>query len=56
MRKGKKIRKVSRRQLADPKLGISYNDRLQQSKVEIRSGRFKIKEHGNGYATLMKPD
>lgn len=56
MKKGKNIEKVSRKELADPKLGMNYKDRLQQSKLEVRSSGLKIKEHGNGYATLMRLD
>lgn len=54
MKKGVDIKKVSRKELADPKLGLTYKDRIRQSKVEVKSCEFKIKEFGNGYATIMR--
>ncbi len=45
---------LSRKQLADSKFGIKYKDRLGQSRIEPKCGKMAIKEHGNGYATLIK--
>ena len=56
MKRGMKIQKVSRKQLADPRSGMSYNERLKRTKVEVRRAKFNYKEHGNGYATLVRLD
>lgn len=56
LKKGMKIQKVSRKQLADPRNGMSYNERLKRTKVEVKRVEFNFKEHGNGYATLVRLD
>ena len=51
---GKVVEKVSRRQLADPQLGMKYEDRLKMTKIEVKTSGFKVKNLGNGYAKLVR--
>lgn len=51
-----KIEKISHKQLADPELGISYNDRLQLTNIRVRRDNIKVKEHDNGHAKLIGLD
>jgi len=42
-------KKISRKQLEDPKLGLSYKERIEQTKVAVKIGGFKIEEASEGY-------
>lgn len=45
---------ISRRHLADRKLGMSYKERLVHTKVEVKTGKFKIDDYKNGYAAIKR--
>lgn len=54
MEKKVNIEKRTRKHLADPKLGMTYKERLNQTKIEVKSGKHKMIDCGNGYALIGK--
>ena len=51
-----KIQKVSRKTLADKRNGMTYNERLKRTHVEVRRVGFNFKDHGNGYANVLSTE
>lgn len=49
-----RIGNESRKNLADSKLGMSYNERLEKAGVKFTKGKYKMVHNSNGYTEFIE--